>query len=81
MQFDGIDSQIVAALQQDGTLTTEALGEQLGLSASQAGRRKARLEKLGMITGYVAKRCKRLGHWRSGIRSGSNGHAQSGPSA
>ena len=55
MQFDGTDSQIVAALQQDGTLTTEALGEQLGLSASQAGRRKARLEKLGVITEYVAK--------------------------
>ena len=53
--LDDIDSRLLAALQKDATLTAEALGARLGLSASQAGRRRQRLEAEGYITGYGAR--------------------------
>lgn len=52
--LDAIDSRLLAELQRDATLTAEALGARLGLSASQAGRRRQRLEAEGYITGYRA---------------------------
>ena len=53
--LDEIDSRLLAAVQKDATLTAEALGARLGLSASQAGRRRQRLEAEGYITGYGAR--------------------------
>lgn len=53
--LDPVDSRLLAELQKDATLTGEALGARLGLSASQAGRRRQRLEAEGYITGYGAR--------------------------
>ena len=53
--LDETDSQILRALQRDAHLTNETLGEILNLSASQAGRRRQRLEAAGVVTGYTAR--------------------------
>ena len=53
--LDETDSRLLAALQTDAHLTAEALGTLLNLSASQAGRRRQRLEAEGYITGYAAR--------------------------
>lgn len=53
--LDNTDSRLLAEVQKDATLTAEALGARLGLSASQAGRRRQRLEAEGYITGYAAR--------------------------
>ncbi len=53
--LDRTDLRIVAALQGDAHMTSAQLAERLNLSASQAGRRKQRLEQEGYITGYVAR--------------------------
>jgi len=53
--MDEIDSRLLAALQIDATLTAQDLGERLNLSASQAARRRQRLETSGTITGYGAR--------------------------
>ena len=55
MTLDETDCRLLAALQQDAHLTAQELGERLHLSASQAGRRRQRLEAEGYITGYAAK--------------------------
>ncbi len=52
--LDQIDSRLLAALQLDGQLTAQELGERLAMSPSQAGRRRQRLEAEGYITGYRA---------------------------
>lgn len=52
--LDHIDTQLLAALQGDAHLTAQELGEILNLSASQAGRRRQRLENEGYIRGYSA---------------------------
>jgi DNA-binding Lrp family transcriptional regulator len=52
---DDTDSRMLNALQRDAHLTSEALGRILNLSASQAGRRRQRLEAEGYITGYAAR--------------------------
>lgn len=52
--LDQFDTQIIAALQRNAQLTAQELGDSLGLSASQAGRRRQRLEADGFITGYRA---------------------------
>ncbi|WP_108815124.1 Lrp/AsnC family transcriptional regulator [Loktanella sp. Alg231-35] len=54
MQLDPGDLQLLAALQRDSTLTAQDLGDALNMSASQAGRRKQRLESDGIIAGYRA---------------------------
>jgi DNA-binding Lrp family transcriptional regulator len=54
-ELDETDSRLLAALQTDAHLTAEALGAMLNLSASQAGRRRQRLEAEGIITGYAAR--------------------------
>lgn len=53
--IDETDSQLLAALQRNAMLTAQEMGERLGLSASQAARRRARLEAAGLITGYAAR--------------------------
>ena len=53
--LDDIDCRLLAALQDDAHLTAQELGERLNLSASQAGRRRQRLEAEGYITGYAAR--------------------------
>ena len=52
--LDETDSRLLALLQRDATLTAQDLGERLNLSASQAARRRQRLEGAGVITGYRA---------------------------
>ena len=54
-EIDEIDSRLLAALQRDAHLTSQELGEMLNLSASQAGRRRQRLEAEGLIAGYAAR--------------------------
>jgi len=55
--LDDTDSRLLAALQKNAHLTAQELGEQLNLSASQAGRRRQRLEAEGYIEGYSARLC------------------------
>ncbi len=53
--LDHTDARLLAELQRDAHLTAQELGERLHLSASQAGRRRQRLEAAGYITGYTAR--------------------------
>nr|WP_226892532.1 Lrp/AsnC family transcriptional regulator [Phycobacter azelaicus] len=53
--LDSTDTRLLAALQKDAHLTAQELGELLNLSASQAGRRRQRLEAEGYIQGYAAR--------------------------
>ena len=53
--LDETDCRLLAALQRDGQATAQELGAALNLSASQAGRRRQRLEAEGFITGYGAR--------------------------
>lgn len=52
---DSFDRAILSALQRDGALTNAALGEIVHLSASQCSRRRAALERAGLIRGYAAR--------------------------
>ena len=54
-ELDDTDLRLLAALQKDAQLTAEKLGEKLNLSASQAGRRRQKLEADGIIDGYRAR--------------------------
>lgn len=53
--LDRTDSQLLNALQKNAHTTASELGEVLNLSASQAARRRQRLEADGYITGFTAK--------------------------
>ncbi|MDJ0821221.1 MAG: Lrp/AsnC family transcriptional regulator [Paracoccaceae bacterium] len=53
--LDPTDIALLAALQRDGTATSQDLGAILNLSPSQAGRRRQRLEAAGLIRGYGAR--------------------------
>jgi DNA-binding Lrp family transcriptional regulator len=53
--LDALDLKILAALQDDGRLTNQQLGEKVGLSASQCSRRRMRLEAENVIAGYHAE--------------------------
>jgi len=55
MQLDKLDTRLLAELQKNAHLTAAELGDMLALSASQAGRRRQRLEAEGYIRGYGAK--------------------------
>ena len=57
--LDETDCRLLQALQKDAHLTSQALGELLHLSPSQAGRRRQRLEAEGYIAGYGARLCPR----------------------
>lgn len=53
--LDRIDKRLLAELQKNAQATAAELGERLNLSASQAGRRRQRLESDGYITHYAAR--------------------------
>jgi DNA-binding Lrp family transcriptional regulator len=53
--IDATDSALLSALQRNALMTGEELGAALNLSASQAGRRRQRLEAAGLIAGYAAR--------------------------
>lgn len=53
--FDRADLRLLVELQRDSTLTAQAVGERVGLSASQAARRRQRLEEDGVVRGYGAR--------------------------
>ncbi len=53
--LDDLDSRLLTELQKNAMLTAQELGERLNLSASQAGRRRQRLEAEGFILGYTAR--------------------------
>ncbi len=51
---DETDRRLLRAIQDNAQLTAQELGEVLNLSASQAGRRRQRLEASGIVTGARA---------------------------
>ncbi len=53
-EFDAIDLQIVAILQEHGRIPLVKLGEQVGLSAPSVIERVKKLEDGGVVTGYHA---------------------------
>lgn len=53
--MDDLDRRLLALVQRDATLTAQALGEALHLSASQAARRRQALERAGLVRGYHAR--------------------------
>jgi DNA-binding Lrp family transcriptional regulator len=53
--LDEIDRRILVSLQKNARLTSAELSEALNLSASQASRRRQRLEADGMIRDYTAR--------------------------
>ncbi|MCP4819987.1 MAG: Lrp/AsnC family transcriptional regulator [Shimia sp.] len=53
--LDETDMRLLSALQKNAHLTAQELGDLLNLSASQAGRRRQRLEAEGFIESYIAK--------------------------
>ncbi len=52
--LDAIDRRILAELQRDGRLTNHDLAERVGLSPSPCLRRMRRLEKVGVLSRFVA---------------------------
>ena len=55
MHIDSYDKKILESLQENGRLTNGELAEIVGLSASQCSRRRAELEKSGVIESYHAR--------------------------
>ena len=53
--LDPIDSRLLDEMQRNPMQTAQDLGERLNLSASQAARRRQRLEQDHVITGYTAR--------------------------
>ena len=53
--MDSVDSRLLAAVQRRADITALELGQLLNLSASQAARRRARLEEAGVIVGSRAR--------------------------
>lgn len=53
-EFDAIDLQIIAILQEHGRIPLVKLGEQVGLSAPSVIERVKKLEDGGVVTGYHA---------------------------
>lgn len=52
--LDRIDRQILEILQRDGRITNQALSEKVALSPRACLERVRRLERAGVITGYMA---------------------------
>ncbi len=53
--IDDIDRQIISLLQDDARLSNAVLAESVGLTISTVHERVKKLEKKGVITGYVAQ--------------------------
>lgn len=49
--LDRTDRRLLRALQQNGAMTAQDMGRHLGLSTSQAGRRRQKLEHTGVLRG------------------------------
>ncbi len=54
LPLDAFDLRLLAALQDNGRLTNQQVGERIGLSPSQCSRRRTALEAAGLIRGYKA---------------------------
>ena len=54
-ELDKTDRKILALLQEDARLTNNDIAERIHLSPSQCSRRRARLEREGVIAGYHAR--------------------------
>ncbi len=54
MELDRLDLKILNAVQQDNRMTSDALGEAVGLSATACQRRLKRLHEAGVIEANVA---------------------------
>lgn len=59
VDFDGVDLQLLAALQDNARLTTGELAQMAGLSQSPCWRRIRRMEEAGLIEGYHARLSRR----------------------
>lgn len=55
IQLDSKDLQLLDLLQKAGQVSALELSDQLGMSASQVGRRRQRLEADGIISGYPCR--------------------------
>lgn len=55
LQIDNIDQKILSQLSADSSLTSERIGERVGLSPSATHRRIKLLEDGGLILGYAAR--------------------------
>ena len=53
-ELDGIDRQMLVALQDDAKLSLKELGERVGLAAPSVMERLRKMESAGIITGYHA---------------------------
>ncbi|MBV4476824.1 Lrp/AsnC family transcriptional regulator [Pseudomonas sp. B2M1-30] len=53
-ELDATDRKLLRLLQEDGTLSSAALGEQLSITVTPSWRRRKRLEDLGIIKDYQA---------------------------
>lgn len=53
-QLDDTDRELLRLLQDDGTLSSAALGERLSMTVTPCWRRRKRLEELGIIKDYQA---------------------------
>lgn len=53
--MDAFDRKLLAKLQAQGNASNQELADAVGLSASQCSRRRAQLERDGIIEGYQAK--------------------------
>ncbi|MBC9073794.1 Lrp/AsnC family transcriptional regulator [Thauera sp. CAU 1555] len=54
MKLDPTQRRILALLQKDSTLSTQALADKVGMSPSPCWRRVKEMEEAGIIRGYVA---------------------------
>jgi Lrp/AsnC family leucine-responsive transcriptional regulator len=54
MKLDAIDRRILAALSENGRMSTLEVAQKVGLSPTPCGRRIRLLEEAGVITGYTA---------------------------
>lgn len=54
IEMDDVDRKLLHLVQNDGTLSSAALGEQLALTVTPCWRRRKRLEDLGVIRDYQA---------------------------
>lgn len=54
-ELDAIDERILAAVLQDGRMSTLDVAERVGLSPTPCSRRIKRLEEAGVIEGYTAR--------------------------
>jgi Lrp/AsnC family leucine-responsive transcriptional regulator len=63
-ELDDLDRQILAILQEDGRITNQALSERIALSPRACLDRVRRLERSGLISGYMAVvDPRRVGAW------------------